>query len=641
VGLRELGPDDPRRIDDYDLLAVLGSGGMGKVYLGRDGSGRHVAVKRMNAMAKAMGATYLERFRKELEAARRVSAEFTPPVRAYDLQTPDPWVAVDYVGAPTLRELVERLGQRLPVSSVAWLAESLLRVLRELRLHGIIHRDLHPANILVTERRVLVIDFGLARDLSRPATTPYVPFGTPGYMAPEQRDDVEEQTSAVDVYAFGASMAYAATSSAPRVDHVFLVVRDTNGAPRMPDLPDGMRELIHACMQREWQKRPDLEELERLVRELGGPDSEADVAPLPSDALGLLREYAEMPVDERPELRKVTRPWTPPSPFFERYRPSTSPRGEGYVRLSVRDHLLVAAGLSGAVRAFDLRDGQLLWRFDMGSRAESRPAVGAREVVVCGSDQSLHVLDVRTGNARASLDLGYTIGSAPLIVGRRAVLGDRSGHIRAIDLDSSATLWAFEVDHSVHARPTATTHTVLVGSWNRSLYALDITSGRLRWIHTVRGEIHESAVITDGRALFGAGDRCLRALDSASGALLWEFFTGGPVHCEPAVHRGAVYFTGSDGCLYAARTEDGTELWRALVPGLLTTSPLLWGERVYVGGAGAVYSFNIRNGGDFLEWPVESGPVVDLAIHSAHTTGRLFAGTANGQIMALSLGARP
>ena len=97
----ELQPGDPARIGPYRLLAVLGNGGMGRVYLGRSPGGRQVAVKVIRAQL-ATDQEFRIRFRREVAAARRVNGIYTAAVVDADTEGPVPWLATAYISAPSL-----------------------------------------------------------------------------------------------------------------------------------------------------------------------------------------------------------------------------------------------------------------------------------------------------------------------------------------------------------------------------------------------------------------------------------------------------------------------------------------------------------------------------------------------------------
>lgn len=149
----------------YLLLARLGAGAMGRVYLGRSASGRLVAVKTIR-VEYAEEADFRARFAREVAAARRVSGVFTAAVIVADPDAAVPWLATAYVPAPSLAHLVAACGP-LPVPAVRWLAAGCAEALGSIHDAGLVHRDLKPSNVLVSQDGPRVIDFGVARAMER------------------------------------------------------------------------------------------------------------------------------------------------------------------------------------------------------------------------------------------------------------------------------------------------------------------------------------------------------------------------------------------------------------------------------------------------------------------------------------------
>ncbi|GGV43885.1 hypothetical protein GCM10010182_80610 [Actinomadura cremea] len=259
--MEALGPEDPRAAGAYRLIARLGAGGMGRVFLGRSARGRMVAVKLVHPEL-ARDPDFRRRFRHEVAAARKVGGEWTAAVLDADIESETPWVATAYVPGPSLRDVVDAHGP-LPEASVLALAAGLARALRAVHGHDLIHRDLKPSNVLVTIDGPRLIDFGIARsgDASL-ATRTGALVGSPGFMSPEQVRGTP-LTPASDVFSLGAVLAFAATARLPfdgGAAHVRLF-RIVSEPPDLDGLDGPVRDLVERCLAKEPDARPAVDEL--------------------------------------------------------------------------------------------------------------------------------------------------------------------------------------------------------------------------------------------------------------------------------------------------------------------------------------------------------------------------------------------
>ncbi|WP_308268418.1 serine/threonine-protein kinase [Yinghuangia soli] len=259
--MRALERDDPQQIGSYRILRVLGSGGMGRVYLGRNPGGRTVAVKVIRPdLAHDEG--FRSRFGREVAAARRVGSQWTAPVLDADTESDRPWLVTAYVAGPSLYQAVERHGT-LPVSSVRALGAGLAEALLAIHGTGLIHRDLKPGNVLLSLDGPRVIDFGIARALdasvhSRTGST----IGSPGYMSPEQIDG-RDIGPATDVFSLGSLLSFAASGETAfgSGNAQSLMYRIVAQEPRLDGVPLALRDLVAACLAKYPPNRPSPREI--------------------------------------------------------------------------------------------------------------------------------------------------------------------------------------------------------------------------------------------------------------------------------------------------------------------------------------------------------------------------------------------
>ncbi|MFE4830887.1 serine/threonine-protein kinase [Streptomyces sp. NPDC056672] len=260
--MRGLEAGEPPAIGPYRLLGRLGSGGMGRVYLARSAGGRTVAVKVVHPHF-ATDEEFRARFRREVEAARRVGTgpdgpRWSAPVLDADPEAAVPWVATAYVAGPSLTQAVAGHG-RLPEHSVRALGAGLAEALTAVHALGLVHRDVKPSNVLLSLDGPRLIDFGIARatDGTASLTSTGVSVGSPGYMSPEQILG-KGVTGAADVFSLGAVLVYAATGESPFPgdSSAALLYKVVHEEPALGALRGDLRDLAARCLAKDPSARP-------------------------------------------------------------------------------------------------------------------------------------------------------------------------------------------------------------------------------------------------------------------------------------------------------------------------------------------------------------------------------------------------
>lgn len=241
----------------YHLLARLGAGGMGQVYLGRSPGGRLVAVKVIREEISDHPEA-LARFRRETATVEAVRSAYTAQLIEASLDAPPYWLATEYVSGPTLRGAVGASGP-FPADSALRLLAALAEGLAAVHAHGVTHRDLKPHNVILSPQGPQLIDFGIARGLEQTILTrDGMVSGTPGFTAPEVllRNEVGP---AADVFALGATLAYTATgrppygTGEPAAVSYRTVHEDIDLAGVRPELA----EIIRQCVAKGPEDRPE------------------------------------------------------------------------------------------------------------------------------------------------------------------------------------------------------------------------------------------------------------------------------------------------------------------------------------------------------------------------------------------------
>ena len=269
-GAEPLQAEDPRRIGMIPLVGRLGAGGMGRVYLGVH-DGRYVAVKQVLPSIVGEDPTFLRRFGQELDNLARLPAEATAPLVASDRTARPPWLATAYVPGLTLREAVDVNGGPLPADALWLLLRDVASGLAAVHALDMVHRDVKPSNVMLTLDGLTLIDFGVARAAEQSQlTSTGVAVGTPAYMAPEQASGVRTLTGAVDVFALGSVLAYAATGEPPFGDEsghgvLYRIVHEEPDLQALRALDPELAEVVESCLAKDPEGRPTAAELLELA----------------------------------------------------------------------------------------------------------------------------------------------------------------------------------------------------------------------------------------------------------------------------------------------------------------------------------------------------------------------------------------
>lgn len=265
--------------DRFEILSVLGTGGMGIVFKARDLTlGELVALKMLKSMVFDDG-EQLGRLKDELRLARRIGHPNV--LRTFDFGEVDgiPFLTMEYVLGITLRKLLETSG-RLPLSAGLRLARQLCRGLAAAHAEAVLHRDIKPENLIIEHTgNAKLMDFGIARPITRAMpgqTQPGAVVGTPAYLAPEQLSG-EEPDERADLYACGVVFYEIFTGQLPfrGGSNLMKLINEKLQEPPVPprehwaNMPEVLERLILRCLELDRAARFSsatelLEELEKL-----------------------------------------------------------------------------------------------------------------------------------------------------------------------------------------------------------------------------------------------------------------------------------------------------------------------------------------------------------------------------------------
>jgi len=311
---RALLDTDPTGAGRYKLLVRLGSGGFGTVYLGV-GQNKDLAAIKFLSERLAESPRLRDGFSREIGFGLHARDRYTPRILTADLAASRPWVAMEFINAPSLADIVSTRG---PLSSegVVLFATTTIRAVMNIHAAGVIHLDLNPSNILLTRDPlgIRIVDFGISQAVSRAVFDRSAAQSAAGYLSPEQAEG-KKPTVASDVFTWACTVCYAASGKSPfgtgTPDQ--LMYRAAREDPNLPDLPAVLTPLVEASLSKDQSRRPTPQAIADALtpKSAGIAERFSLSADRLSELEARLRDYREGDSDPDPPAEQ----WKPDGPL--------------------------------------------------------------------------------------------------------------------------------------------------------------------------------------------------------------------------------------------------------------------------------------------------------------------------------------
>jgi len=249
---------------DYELLGLLGKGGMGSVYKARQIKlNRTVALKVLHIEGDSEEEQEAEkRFYSEAQAMKELNHQNLATVYDFGKQDDKIFIAMTFVEGESLSDILKR-ERILPVKNASYIAWQIARGLEYAHARGVVHRDIKPSNIMIMKGdEVCIIDFGISiTDYSQRLTSPGLTMGTPEYMSPEQCQN-KNVTLQSDIYSFGIVFYEMLTGDPPFVGgaHLSILNRQLTEKPKSlrkknEEVSEELERIIFKCLEKKTDMR--------------------------------------------------------------------------------------------------------------------------------------------------------------------------------------------------------------------------------------------------------------------------------------------------------------------------------------------------------------------------------------------------
>jgi outer membrane protein assembly factor BamB/tRNA A-37 threonylcarbamoyl transferase component Bud32 len=592
----------------YEIIGVLGMGGMSTVYKARDlrfaNVNRLCAVKEMvnPASDPQIREIAIQNFEREANILATTNHPAMPQI--YDffgeanrhylvMEMIDGWDLEDHLAESTQDEFLDE-GQ-----VIDWALQlcDVLAYLHRHRPQPIVFRDLKPGNIMLEHQgRIRLIDFGIAKVFQTGQKGTMI--GTEGYSPPEQYRGSAEPRG--DIYALGATLHHLLTKQDPRLEPPFSFQERPIRA-RNANVNAQLEAAIMRALEYDIDKRfSSIEEFRKAI---------VAATRLGSVRLPQTSSYSYGAAVEASEIAEIWR-------FACEDEVRSSP--------TIKDDVLYIGAYDHNLYALKAQSGEFLWKYPTEGGIASTPFVQDEQVLIGSADRTLYSINARTGRLEWFCSTQGRIWSSPRVEFGHVFFGSDDHHLYAVSAQTGRVAWKREMGGPVRssvafgedilyfgcedgsilaydirgemkwrqrARRAVTSTPYLdlgegilfAGSMDWNVYALDARSGWVVWRTRTNGPVVSSPTLANGMVFIGSADKHMYALDARNGRVVWKYETEGQVTSNPRFAKGAIYFGGIDEYLYSLDAETGELRWRFKTGGPIPSSPEVMGDVVYIG----------------------------------------------------------
>jgi eukaryotic-like serine/threonine-protein kinase len=574
--------------DRYEIMGILGLGGMSAVYQARDrrfpGVMKLCAVKEMksHSLDPQMRQIAIQNFEREANILATLSHPAIPKVYDYFSEEARSYLVMEFIEGRDLEAVLSEMTGFLPQEQVLEWSIQLCDVLQFLHDHNpaIIFRDMKPSNIMLDKHgRLRLIDFGIAKNFQPGQKGTMI--GTEGYSPPEQYRGIADQRT--DIYALGATMHHLLTRQDPRVEPPFSFHERPIQQANPAVASDFAQVIMHALEYEPERRYGSADEMKRALTTL----RPAAVLRYGTIATAHISSGDIQPI------------WTFACEDEVRSAPAY---GNGQLYVCSYDH---------NIYALNSTTGKFLWKYPTDAGIAGSPCCAEDRVIVGSDDRVVYCINAQTGRIAWTCPTQGRVRSSPRAQFGHIFFGSDDRYMYAVNLQSGRVSWKAELEGPVRSSVAIGDDLLYFGDEAGSIYCLDIR-GTIKWRYSTKRAVTSSPVINRELQLVvvGSQDGTVYGLDAQSGWVIWRFRTGKAVISSPASADGIIYVGSADNCVYAIEAKTGRQVWKYATEGQVNSSPAVANDSLYVGSVdGSIYSIDTKTGG--LRWRANTnGPVI-------------------------------
>jgi outer membrane protein assembly factor BamB/tRNA A-37 threonylcarbamoyl transferase component Bud32 len=595
--------------DRYLILGVLGTGGMGSVYKGRDlhfpNVTKLVAVKEMINMATdpTMHEMVVRNFEREADLLATLSHPAIPRIYDYFTHDRSSYLVMEFIEGKDLEAILREQDDFIPEETVVGWAIELCDVLSYLHEHKpqpVVFRDMKPSNVMVDQHsHIRLIDFGIAR-VFQPGEKGTM-IGTEGYSPPEQYRG--EASPAGDLYALGATLHHLLTQRDPRSEPPFSFaerpIRDIN-----PDVSPEVEAVVSAALS--YDPKDRFQDAQAMSQALTVAAKKTGIL-TPSQASAALKPRNEVEALWSFECEDEVR--------------GTPTVYDGKVYVGCYDNNLYA---------LDADTGEFLWKYATEGGIAATPVVANETVFVPSEDHRLYALTSDQGRLIWTYYAEGPLRSSPVVVEGHIFFGSDDRFLHVVNTSTGRRAWRVEAAAAVRSQPLIAEERVYYGCESGDFYCVDF-KGEIKWRFRAKRAVTSSPILVEDMLYFGSMDWTLYAIEAEGGWQVWRFRMGGPSIATPAYEDGKLVTGSADGNIYAVEARSSREIWRFETEHQVNSSPILHENSVYCGSVdGSMYCLDFTSGRK--RWKFTTGgpitgsaTVADNILYFGSTDHRVYA----------------